>query len=64
MIVIGSGVLNQQHMVENVYHIFELLVSGYVEYSLIENYIVTPGLDGEAELVGCFLLAKQLIDKK
>ncbi len=54
-IILGGGVMKQDHLLPMIVEEFESLVGGY--WSVPNDYIVKPILGGEAALYGCFEMA-------
>ena len=65
-IVIGGGVMKQQHLLPMVHQKVQKLLNGYIQSPQIidnvEGYIVLPGLDGRSGGLGAIALAMDLID--
>lgn len=62
VIVLGGGVMSQNHMLERVKNQFESLLNHYVEIPNLDEYIVTPVVENNGSAtIGNFELAKRLI---
>lgn len=61
-IILGGGVMMQQHLLEKVRADFEKLINGYVSLPNLKEYIVTPQLKNNAATIGCFALAKAILE--
>lgn len=57
-IILGGGVMKQQHLLDLIREKFELIMNNYMEYPIISEYINTPGLGDDAGILGCLSLAK------
>lgn len=65
-IILGGGVMHQDHLFKMVTHDVRQLLNGYVQHpSILEanDYIVAPGLGDNAGLLGAFALAKQRLSE-
>ncbi|KAF1296659.1 fructokinase [Enterococcus sp. JM4C] len=60
-IILGGGVMNQQHLVEKIRKAFEREMAGYVVTPPLDEYIVTWGLPNKSGILGCTLLAENLV---
>lgn len=60
-IILGGGVMKQDHMVTLVQEKVTTLLNGYLSLPDMEDYLQTPGLGDNAGITGCLLLAKELI---
>lgn len=62
VIVLGGGVMSQNHMLERVKNQFESLLNHYVEIPNLDEYIVTPVVENNGSAtIGNFELTKRLI---
>ncbi|WP_332694411.1 ROK family protein [Halalkalibacter lacteus] len=59
-IILGGGVMAQDHLLHSIRSQFEKLLSGYVSTPDLTSYIVSPGLKGDAGIVGALLLAEKV----
>lgn len=57
-IILGGGVMKQQHLLNNIKERFELLINNYMQYPAIDEYIQVAGLGDDAGIIGCLSLAK------
>lgn len=62
MIVLGGGVMNQNHLLEKIRQQFEEQMADYMETPPADEYIVRWGLPNESGIRGCLLLAKDLTE--
>lgn len=60
-IVLGGGVMNQDHLIEKIRASFNQLMGGYIKTNNPENYIVKWGLPNESGIMGSLLLAKEVV---
>lgn len=60
VIILGGGVMKQQHMVKKVHEAFTNLMKGYVKTPSLDEYIVTPALEDNAGTMGCLALARKV----
>lgn len=58
VIILGGGVMKQEQLFPMIRNEFEKLLSGYVEISELDEYIVPCQLKDNAGIMGCLLLAK------
>ena len=67
-IVLGGGVMSQEHLLPMIRTNFEDLLNGYMQTPLItehlDSYIVLTGLEGKAGLYGAFALAQQAKERQ
>lgn len=63
VIVLGGGVMQQEHLMNKVKIEFERLMNGYVSYPAIDEYLKTPALGNNAATVGCFALALEALEE-
>lgn len=63
-IILGGGVMNQEHVLTYVYRYLGELLNGYVSYPEVQDkmneYIVRPGLGDNAGITGGLLLAEKV----
>lgn len=57
-IILGGGVMKQNHLIELIREKFEVLMNDYMDYPPIDKYINTPGLGDDAGIMGCLSIAK------
>lgn len=57
-IILGGGVMKQEHLIGLVREKFEAMMNGYMEYPDVEHYIVTPELGDDAGIKGCLVLSR------
>lgn len=64
-VILGGGVMKQPRLLPLIHDKVQHLLNGYVALpelsGQIGNYIVTPGLDDQAGIVGALMLAKQAV---
>lgn len=60
-IILGGGVMNQEHLIDLVKEELHLLLADYVEIPDIDSYIVKPSLGNNAGITGGLILAKQCL---
>ncbi|GEK88169.1 fructokinase [Alkalibacterium putridalgicola] len=58
-IILGGGVMKQSQLYPLIRKEFSKLVNGYVATPDLDEYIVSPGLDDNAGITGCLLLAQK-----
>ena len=61
-IILGGGVMKQAQMLGLIQDQLVELLNGYLNLPKMEDYIQLPKLGDNAGVVGCLLLAKELID--
>ncbi|MBG9981494.1 ROK family protein [Aerococcaceae bacterium DSM 111020] len=65
VIVLGGGVMGQEHMLMRIKKHFECLLNGYVQIPKIDEYLVTPYYDNNMSATyGNFSLAQSLISEQ
>ncbi|MGT2919542.1 fructokinase ScrK [Streptococcus canis] len=65
VIVLGGGVMTQEHMLVRVHKHFESLLTDYLPVPALPNYIVTPAVaDNGSATLGNFALAKLAAEAK
>ncbi|MFV0559398.1 MAG: ROK family protein [Enterococcus sp.] len=57
-IILGGGVMNQDHLLQKIRQQFVTLMAGYMETPPVEDYIVRWGLPNESGIIGSLLLAE------
>ncbi|HEO8420203.1 ROK family protein [Niallia sp. FSL W8-0635] len=66
-IILGGGVMNQEHVLTHVYRHLSELLNGYVSYPEVQDkmneYIVRPGLGDNAGITGGLLLAEKVLEE-
>lgn len=62
MIVYGGGVMKVEGLLEKVRNQFEQINQGYIDTPPSEQYIVAPKLEDSAATIGCFAMAKKLVE--
>ncbi|WP_100407883.1 ROK family protein [Bacillus solitudinis] len=60
IIILGGGVMAQDHLLHSIRSQFEKLLNRYVYTPQLTSYIVSPGLKGDAGIVGALLLAEKV----
>ncbi|WP_407855863.1 ROK family protein [Enterococcus hailinensis] len=63
VIVLGGGVMNQDHLLKKIQQQFTELMAGYMEAPKVEEYIVRWGLPNASGLIGTLLLAQKELEK-
>ncbi|MBC1417489.1 ROK family protein [Listeria fleischmannii] len=63
IIILGGGVISQQHILPKVHSAFVELMNGYVKTPDLVNYVVTPKLGSNAGTIGCLALAEKLTNQ-
>lgn len=59
VIILGGGVMNQDHLLQNIRRQFVEQMAGYMETPAPEEYIVRWGMPNESGIIGSLLLAKE-----
>lgn len=57
-IILGGGVMNQDHLLQKIRQQFVELMGGYMETPQVSEYIVRWGLPNESGIIGSLLLAE------
>lgn len=57
-IILGGGVMNQDHLLHKIRQQFVELMGGYMETPPVSEYIVRWGLPNESGIIGSLLLAE------
>jgi len=60
-IILGGGVMKQTHLFPLIRDKFRKSLNNYLSTAKLTDYIVSPKLKDKQALIGCFLLAKELI---
>ena len=64
LVIVGGGVMSQNHMLERIKTHFKRLLNNYVTIENIDKYIKTPSVENNGSAtIGNFLLAKNLLIK-
>ncbi|KAF1303178.1 MULTISPECIES: ROK family protein [Enterococcus] len=63
VIILGGGVMNQDHLLQNIRRQFVEQMAGYMETPAPEEYIVRWGMPNESGIIGSLLLAKEAMKK-
>jgi fructokinase len=58
-IILGGGVMNQDHLLQKIRQQFVELMGGYMETPKVSDYIVRWGLPNESGIIGSLLLAEK-----
>jgi len=62
-VIMGGGVMKQKHLLSKIHPKVQAILNGYIKHPTIlndiENYIVAPGLGGQAGICGAIALAEQ-----
>ena len=62
MIILGGGVMYQDHMLGRVKAHFKLHMNNYITIENLDEYIKTPSIENNCSAtIGNFLLAKKLL---
>lgn len=61
MIILGGGVMNQDHLIHKIRQSFVQQMNGYMETPEMDQYIVKWGLPNESGITGCLLLAQDAV---
>lgn len=59
VIVLGGGVMNQDHLLHKIRQQFVEQMAGYMETPEASEYIIRWGLPNQSGVIGCLLLAKE-----
>lgn len=62
VIIYGGGVMKVEGLLERVREQFQEINQEYLDIPDVENYIVTPQLEDTAAIIGCFALAKAVLN--
>lgn len=62
IIILGGGVMKQEHLLHKIRIAFVALMNGYAKTPDMADYIVTPKLGDNAATIGCLEMAKRLVD--
>lgn len=57
IIILGGGVMKQEHLLKKIKEEFSSLMNEYVKIPDLDNYIMTPKLGDNAGTIGCLALA-------
>ena len=57
MMILGGGVMNQDHLLLKIRQQFVAQMNGYMETPSASEYIVRWALPNESGIIGCLLLA-------
>ena len=60
-IVLGGGVMKQEHLIGKIRSEFVRLMKDYRPTPPLEDYIVTPALGDNAATIGCLAMAQELV---
>jgi fructokinase len=61
-VVIGGGVMHQEHLLDRVKEQVVAALNGYVTLPPIDEYIQLPKLGDNAGITGALLLAKDVVE--
>lgn len=61
-IILGGGVMQQEHLFPLIRQEFEKAVNGYVSYPELNDYILPTGLGNNSGIIGCLQLAKEKLE--
>jgi fructokinase len=59
-IILGGGVMKQQHLIEMIIKKIRAKINGYVSLKSLEEIIVPPGLADRSGVMGCIAVAQQI----
>lgn len=62
-IILGGGVMKQSQLFPLIRETFSQLMAGYVPTPELDTYIVSPGLEDQAGIMGCLLLGAEAASK-
>ncbi|MGM0216260.1 ROK family protein [Enterococcus sp. AZ109] len=62
-IVLGGGVMNQDHLLMKIRQAFVEQMAGYMETPAVSDYIVRWGLPNESGIIGSLLLAEEVMNE-
>lgn len=57
-IILGGGVMHQEHLLNKIHDAFEAFNNDYIALPKVQDYIVKPSLNDNQGIIGCFALAK------
>ncbi|MGJ7911474.1 ROK family protein [Neobacillus sp. LXY-1] len=63
-IILGGGVMNQKQVFPYIFHHLKEMINDYVSLPELFSYIVSPGLENKAGIIGSLLLAHQALQEK
>lgn len=63
-IILGGGVMNQKQVFASINKYLAEFINGYVTLPELTDYIVSPGLDDRAGIIGSLLLANQALQER
>ena len=61
-IILGGGVMKQAHLLPMIQAKLEELMAGYLALPPMVEYVQTPGLEDNAGITGCLLLAQKILN--
>lgn len=61
-IILGGGVMKKSSLIDKVRSEFKELWMGYVDLPDLDQFIVLPGLGDDSGIIGCLVLAKELLE--
>lgn len=64
VIILGGGVMKQTHLMGKIEKYLDELLADYIAIPEFENYVTSPELEDDSGIVGCLLLAKEVITNK
>lgn len=62
-IIIGGGIMKKPGLIDKVQSQFKDLWRDYIDLPNLDQFIVLPGLGDDAGIIGCLVLAKELLEK-
>lgn len=64
VIILGGGVMKQDHLIEKVRHELEAINNDYITLPNLKDYIVLPALGDEPATMGCLRLAQEALQNQ
>ncbi|MEH7109039.1 ROK family protein [Bacillus sp. JJ1764] len=63
-IILGGGVMNQKQVFPYIFQHLKEMINNYISLPELFSYIVSPGLENKAGIIGSLLLAHQALQEK